>query len=138
MVSAIVIALVLSGGREPPEGLLRHFDASLLGTRSREIVLTVRRRTFRGLTAPAQIGVLAELAPPKKPLLQRLDGGRRAKVLSALAALIILGFALVLLAWLGARATRRYMHREPLLFDKPREGTPVREKDWTEKPLDES
>jgi hypothetical protein len=76
-------------------------------------------------------------APRKRPLIQRLDNRRRAKVLSALVALIILGFALVLLAWLGARATRRYMRREPLLFGKPADGTPLREKDWSEKPLDE-
>jgi hypothetical protein len=76
--------------------------------------------------------------PPKKkrPVIKHLDGKRRAKVLSALAALIILGFALVLLAWMGARATKRYMRREPLLFQKPPEKTPHDEKDWTEKPLD--
>jgi hypothetical protein len=77
-----------------------------------------------------------EPAPPRKPLLQRLDGARRAKVLSALAGLIILGFGLVLLAWLGAKATRRYMHREPVLSQKPPPGTPIREKDWSEKPLE--
>jgi hypothetical protein len=76
---------------------------------------------------------LADLAPPS--LLQRLDGGRRARVLAALAGLIILGFGLVLLAWLGARATRRYMNREPTLVQKPPSDTPVREKDWADKPL---
>jgi hypothetical protein len=76
--------------------------------------------------------------PPKKkrPVLKHLDGKRRAKVLSAIAGLIILGFGLVFLAWMGARATKRYMHREPLLFQKPSEKTPHDEKDWTEKPLD--
>jgi hypothetical protein len=42
------------------------------------------------------------------PPIKRLDDASRAKVLAALAGLIILGFALVLLAWLGARITQRY------------------------------
>ena len=46
---------------------------------------------------------------PQKPLIMRLDGATRAKVLAALAGLIILGFLLVALTWLGARWTRRYM-----------------------------
>lgn len=52
--------------------------------------------------------LLAQEAP-QKPLIMRLDGGRRAIVLAALAGLIILGFLLVALTWLGARWTRRYM-----------------------------
>lgn len=82
--------------------------------------------------------LLANAPPPTKSALERLEPERRVKVLAALAGLIILGFGLVMLAWLGARATRRYMRREPLLFQKPPQGTPVREKDWAEKPLDDS
>ena len=48
-----------------------------------------------------------------QPLLMRLDGATRAKVLAALAALVILGFLLVTLTWLGARLTRRYMGIKP-------------------------
>jgi len=81
--------------------------------------------------------LLANAPPPTKSALERLDPERRAKVLAALAGLLILGFGLVMLAWLGARATRRYMRREPLLFQKPPAGTPLREKDWAEKPLDD-
>jgi hypothetical protein len=76
---------------------------------------------------------LADVAPPTT--LQRLKGGDRAEVLAALAGLIILGFGLMLLAWLGAKATRRYMNREPTLLEKPPQQTPIREKDWAEKPL---
>lgn len=50
-----------------------------------------------------------ERALSPQPLLLRLDGATRAKVLAALAALIMLGFLLIALAWLGARMTRRYM-----------------------------
>lgn len=57
----------------------------------------------------------------------------RAKVLAALAALIILGFLLMFLAWLGARATRRYMRRPPLLLEKTR--TTTNRDDWATKPL---
>lgn len=52
--------------------------------------------------------LLAQEAP-NKPLILRLDGATRAKVLAALAALVILGFLLIALTWLGARWTRRYM-----------------------------
>ena len=42
------------------------------------------------------------------PLIDRLDDASRAKVLAALAGLIILGFAMVLLTWLLARIVQRY------------------------------
>jgi hypothetical protein len=70
--------------------------------------------------------LLAEEMPLKK-----LDGATRAKVLSALAGLIILGFALALLIWLGARMTRRYMYGTSYHKPTPRPGT----SDWTPQPL---
>jgi hypothetical protein len=45
----------------------------------------------------------------KEPLIKRLDGATRAKVLAALAGLVILGFLMVVLTWLGGRVARRYM-----------------------------
>jgi hypothetical protein len=48
------------------------------------------------------------LAQEQAPLIKRLDDPVRAKVLAALAGLVILGFGMVLLAWLGARVTQRY------------------------------
>lgn len=65
------------------------------------------------------------------PLIKRLDGPRRAKVLAALAALVILGFAMVVLAWLGARVTRRYMRSTSYFRSTPR---PERS-DWSPQPL---
>lgn len=65
------------------------------------------------------------------PLIKRLDGPRRAKVLAALAALVILGFAMVILAWLGARVTRRYMRSTSYLRPTPR----PQHSDWTPQPL---
>lgn len=70
--------------------------------------------------------LLAEEMP-----LKRLDGAMRARVLSALAALIILGFAMALLVWLGARVTRRYMHGTSYHKPTPRPGT----SDWSPQPL---
>jgi hypothetical protein len=67
--------------------------------------------------------VLAE-APPRAGI-DRLDGPTRAKALAALAGLAILGMAMVLLIWMGARYTRRYMNsgrRGP--------SEPVRTTDW--------
>lgn len=72
---------------------------------------------------PSQLGDLATAIWAGKLLaadngvkqgIDRLDGATRAKVFAALAALIILGFGLVILAWMGARYTRRYMGASPL------------------------
>lgn len=72
------------------------------------------------------------LAQQTEPLIRRLDPQTRAKVLAALAGLIILGFAMVLLVWLGGRATRRYMGIEP----KSRRREPqVNPDDWAHKPI---
>jgi hypothetical protein len=69
------------------------------------------------------------LAQEKQPLIQRLDGATRAKVLAALGGLVILGFALVLLTWLGGRVTRRYM-RGPQRYQPPK--APL-DDDWIKK-----
>ena len=72
------------------------------------------------------------LAQQTEPLIRRLDPQMRAKVLAALAGLIILGMAMVVLVWLGGRATRRYMGIEP----KPRRRkTEINPDDWVHKPL---
>jgi hypothetical protein len=68
----------------------------------------------------------------QQPLILRLDGARRAKVLAALAGLVMLGFLLVLLTWLGGRVARRYMgvgiKPKPLPLPGDEEWTrPVRE-----------
>lgn len=71
------------------------------------------------------------LAEEQLPGIKRLDDITRAKALSALAALIILGFAMVLLTWLGARITQRY--RNSSAFFKPT--TRPGEHEWSRKPL---
>lgn len=58
----------------------------------------------------------------------------RARVLAALAGLVILGFTLVLLAWWGARFTRRYLRR-PWPDQRRRQPSGVSEFDWANKPL---
>jgi hypothetical protein len=73
------------------------------------------------------------LAEEAQPLIKRLDDATRAKVLAALASLIILGFAMVLLTWLGARITQRYRHSSPVLKPTPRPG----EHDWARKSISE-
>jgi hypothetical protein len=70
-------------------------------------------------------------AEEQLPGIKRLDDITRAKALSALAALIILGFAMVLLTWLGARITQRY--RNSAAFFKPT--TRPGEHEWSRKPL---
>jgi hypothetical protein len=76
-----------------------------------------------------QAAALAQDAPP----LKRLDGPMRARVLAAIAGLIILGFGLVLLTWLGARMTQRYRHGTAYFRPTPRPG----EHDWARRPLAE-
>ena len=72
------------------------------------------------------------LAQQTEPRIRRLDPQTRAKVLAALAGLIILGIAMIVLVWLGGRATRRYMGIEPKR--RPRH-TEVNPDDWVHKPL---
>lgn len=76
-------------------------------------------------------GAKLALAQPLQPLVRRLDDPTRAKVLAALAGLVILGFAMVLLAWLGARIVQRYRHGAACFRSTPRPG----EHDWARKPL---
>jgi len=71
------------------------------------------------------------LADEPLPLLKRLDDPTRAKVLSALAGLIILGFAMVLLTWLAARVVHRYRHGTAFFRPTIRPG----EHEWAKKPL---
>lgn len=56
------------------------------------------------------------------PLIDRLDDASRAKVLAALAGLIILGFAMVLLTWLLARIVQRYRRGTSYFRPTPRPG----------------
>ena len=67
---------------------------------------------------------------PQAPI-RRMDDATRAKVLSAMAGLIILGFALVLLTWLAARVVQRYRHGTSYFRPTMR----PREHEWTKKPL---
>lgn len=65
------------------------------------------------------------------PLIRRLDPPTRAKALAALAALVILGFAMVALTWLGARVARRYMKGSSYLRPTSR----PEKSDWSPQPL---
>ena len=69
-----------------------------------------------------------------RTMLEKLDPPTRASVLMALLGLVILGFGLMLLAWLGARFARRY--RQGLAPPRPREGSPQFNEDaWWKKPV---
>lgn len=75
--------------------------------------------------------LLAVLAAQER-LLERLDPETRARVVIALAGLTMLGLLLVLLVWLGARMTRRYINRA----DRPGEKRGLSgEDDWYRKSL---
>ena len=78
------------------------------------------------LVVGTNAAVWAEAAP-----IQRMDGATKARVLAALAGLIILGFGMVALVWLGARITQRYRNRTPYFRPTQRPG----ENDWASKPL---
>ena len=70
--------------------------------------------------------VFADVAP-----LPKLEGGRKAIFLAALAGLIILGFGMVALTWLGARFVQRYRHGSSTFQPTPR----PTESDWARKPM---
>jgi hypothetical protein len=71
------------------------------------------------------------LAQAERPLFLRLDPQDRVRVVAALAALIMLGFTMILLASWGARATRRYMNRPP----HGGRDSNLQVDDWAKKPL---
>jgi hypothetical protein len=72
--------------------------------------------------------LLAQQAGEKaQPGILKLDGPSRAKALAALAAMVILGFGLIALVWLGGRWARRYMDSAP---HGPRD---VERDDWTQR-----
>lgn len=68
-----------------------------------------------------------------KPAILRMSDPTRAKVLAVLAGLVILGLGMILLAWLGARMTRRYMNRGADTSTITNSSPSV--DDWAEKPL---
>ena len=71
------------------------------------------------------------LAEQPTRLIRRLDDPTRAKVLAALAALITLGMAMMILAWLGARVAQRY-RKGTSYFRPTRRPT---EHHWAKRPL---
>ena len=83
---------------------------------------------FLSAIVPASAACAQEPAAP----LQKLDDPTRARALAALAGLIILGFAMVLLAWLAARVVQRYRQGTSYFRPTPRPG----EHDWARKRLD--
>jgi hypothetical protein len=80
-----------------------------------------------GWAAPAS-RLLAAADEKAEPLLMRLDPVSRAKVIMSLLALVLVGIALVAMAWLGARHLRR-------IARKPLRPTVEHEDDWYRKPL---
>lgn len=87
-----------------------------------------------GQPAPPTPAIGGLFAQSQQPLLRRLPPQDRARVLAALAGLVILGFALVLLAWWGGRYTRRYLRR-PWPGSERRDTRRVSEFDWASKPM---
>ena len=87
------------------------------------LVRQVAASTLAGIQRPPLAA-----AEPAETMLMRLDPADRAKVLMALLALVLVGLALVALAWLGGRRLR-WIIRQPL--------RPVRrlEDAWYRKPL---
>ena len=63
-----------------------------------------------------------------------VDPSVSARLLAALAGLVILGFAMVLMTWLGSRATRRYMASGS---PATRQTGQRNDDDWSKKPLDQ-
>jgi len=98
-----------------------------------------RTNTTRKLTSAAafllmalhEAAAWADVAPV--PPIKQLDGATKAKVLAALAGLILLGFGMVALIWLGARVAQRYRQGSAVFRPTPRPG----EHDWARKPMDD-
>lgn len=99
------------------------------------VIRLLRRATFVfcGVAATFFIAAADEKAP-----IQEIDGATRSKMLAAIGALIILGFALILLTWLGARFTRRYMNSSDKIEPKKSQFADFGVDDWASKPLVDS
>lgn len=89
------------------------------------------------ITGMVKFEPLFVIAQQGRTLIERLDPATRVKVIAALAGLVILGFGLVFLVWMGGRATRRYMSRSIPGGGRHRQGKP-NEDDWVNKPLNSS
>ncbi len=70
----------------------------------------------------------------EQPLWYRLEPEDRVRVLAALAALLILGFALIAFAWWAGRFTRRYM-AGPSRGSRRESSRRPSEDDWASKRL---
>ena len=71
----------------------------------------------------------------RRPVMQRLSPDQKAKVYVALSTVIFLGAVMILIVWLGARATRRYIRHESVRRPTPPLRRGVDEDDWAKKPL---
>jgi hypothetical protein len=74
------------------------------------------------------------LAQANQPVWLQLEPHERARVAAALAALIMLGCALVGFAWWAARFARKYMNR-PTRTQERETLSRLRVDDWADKPL---
>ena len=101
------------------------------GTERRKSLVRHCSRLMRVVVVAIALAVCAEVCADLAPPIKRLPDPARAKVLAALAGLIILGFGMVLLTWLGARVTQRYRKGAAYFRPTPRPG----EHDWAKKPL---
>ena len=93
--------------------------------------LQVRRRAAGVIALVLLVSWQAIAFAQDVPPLKRMDGAMRARVLATIAGLVILGFGLVALAWLGARVTQRYRRGTSYFRPTPRPG----EHDWARRPL---
>jgi hypothetical protein len=94
-------------------------------------VARVLRRSALFSGVVVWLAASAHLWGQERAPMRRLDDPTRARVLAAVAALIILGFGMVLLTWLGARVTQRY--RKGTSYLRPTR--PPGEHDWAKRPL---
>ena len=97
------------------------------------------RRTYGMITllfgiASAQ-WARADIAFEEEPLIDRLDETTRAKVILALAGLVMLGVLMMGLTWLAFRMLRKQFRRTEDVIR--RQNSSPQEDDWTRKPLSE-
>ena len=97
------------------------------------MVRRIRQLLAIGMAAVCARLAAADVALEPKPLIDRLDESTRAKVILALAGLVLLGVLMMGLTWLAFRMLRKQFRHTEDVIQRQKDST--LSDDWAHKPL---